>query len=46
MIEEMLTFFLVMGRVRDRGRSRGTFKQIAGMAIGLTITFDILMAAV
>ena len=41
----MLTFFLVWVVFATAVDPRGTFKQIAGLAIGFTITFDILMAA-
>jgi aquaporin Z len=42
-IESILTFFLawvIFARAVD---PRGTFKSIAGLAIGLTISLDILM---
>jgi aquaporin Z len=42
-IEAVLTFFLVWVVFATAVDPRGTFKQIAGLAIGLTITFDILM---
>jgi aquaporin TIP len=43
-LEAVLTFFLVWVVFATAVDERGTFKQIAGLAIGLTITFDILMA--
>jgi aquaporin TIP len=43
-IEVILTFFLVWVVFATAADPRGTFKQIAGLAIGLTITFDILAA--
>ena len=42
-IEAVLTFFLVWVIFATAVDPRGTFKQIAGLAIGLTITLDILM---
>jgi len=42
-IEAVLTFFLVWVIFATAADPRGAFKQIAGLAIGLTITFDILM---
>jgi MIP family channel proteins len=42
-IEAILTFFLVWAVFATAADPRGAFKQIAGLAIGLTITFDILM---
>ena len=42
-IEAVLTFFLVWAVFATAVDPRGTFKQIAGLAIGLTITFDALM---
>jgi aquaporin Z len=42
-IEAVLTFFLVWVVFATAADPRGAFKQIAGLAIGLTITFDILM---
>jgi aquaporin Z len=42
-IEAVLTFFLVWVIFATAADPRGTFKQIAGLAIGLTITMDILM---
>jgi aquaporin Z len=43
-IEAVLTFFLVWVIFATAVDPRGTFKQIAGLAIGLTITMDALMA--
>lgn len=43
-IEAILTFFLVWVFFATAADPRGTFKSIAGLAIGLTITFDILLA--
>ena len=42
LIEIVLTFFLVWVVFATAVDPRGTFKSIAGLAIGLTITFDIL----
>ena len=42
----MLTFFLVWVVFATAVDPRGTFKQIAGLAIGFTITLDILMGGV
>ncbi len=42
-IEAILTFFLVWVVFATAADPRGTFKSIAGLAIGLTITIDILM---
>jgi len=42
-IEAVLTFFLVWVVFASAADPRGTFKSIAGLAIGLTITFDVLM---
>ena len=42
-IEAVLTFFLVWVFFATAADPRGAFKQIAGLAIGFTITFDILM---
>ena len=42
-VEAVLTFFLVWVVFATAVDPRGTFKQIAGLAIGLTITFDALM---
>jgi aquaporin TIP len=43
-IEAILTFFLVWVVFATAADPRGTFKSIAGLAIGLTITLDVLMA--
>lgn len=43
-IEAVLTFFLVWVFFATTADPRGTFKQVAGLAIGLTITADVLMA--
>jgi aquaporin Z len=43
-IEAVLTFFLVWVIFATAVDPRGTFKSIAGLAIGFTITFDILFA--
>ena len=43
-IEAVLTFFLVWVVFATAVDPRGTFKQIAGLAIGLTIVLDVLMA--
>jgi aquaporin TIP len=43
-IEAILTFFLVWVIFATAADPRGTFKSIAGLAIGLTITLDALMA--
>jgi aquaporin Z len=43
-IEAILTFFLVWVVFATAADPRGTFKSIAGLAIGLTITLDILLA--
>jgi aquaporin Z len=43
-IEAVLTFFLVWVVFATAVDPRGSFKQIAGLAIGLTITLDALMA--
>jgi aquaporin TIP len=43
-VEAILTFFLVWVVFATAADPRGTFKSIAGLAIGLTITLDILMA--
>ena len=43
MIEIVLTFFLVWVVFATAADPGGTFKSIAGLAIGLTITMDILM---
>ena len=42
--EALLTFFLVWVVFATAADIRGTFKAIAGLAIGLTITVDILVA--
>jgi aquaporin Z len=42
-LEGILTFFLVWVVFATAADPRGTFKSIAGLAIGLTITFDILI---
>jgi aquaporin TIP len=42
-VEAVLTFFLVWVIFATAADPRGAFKQIAGLAIGLTITMDILM---
>jgi aquaporin TIP len=42
-VEMLLTFFLVWVIFATAADPRGAFKSIAGLAIGLTITFDILM---
>ena len=42
-IEAVLTFFLVWVVFATAVDPRGAFKQIAGLAIGFTIAFDILM---
>jgi MIP family channel proteins len=43
-LEAVLTFFLVWVIFATAADERGTFKQIAGLAIGFTITLDILLA--
>jgi aquaporin TIP len=43
-VEIVLTFFLVWVVFATAADPRGTFKSIAGLAIGLTITMDILAA--
>jgi aquaporin TIP len=43
-VEAVLTFFLVWVIFATAADERGTFKQIAGIAIGFTISFDILFA--
>ncbi len=43
-IEAILTFFLVWVIFATAADARGTFKSIAGLAIGFTITLDILLA--
>jgi aquaporin TIP len=42
-VEAVLTFFLVWVIFATAADPRGAFKQIAGLAIGLTITLDVLM---
>jgi aquaporin Z len=42
-VEGVLTFFLVFVIFATAADPRGTFKSIAGLAIGFTITLDILM---
>ena len=42
-VEAILTFFLVWVVFATAADPRGTFKSIAGLAIGFTITFDILI---
>src|SRR5438128_4336160 len=42
-VEAVLTFFLVWVVFATAVDPRGAFKQIAGLAIGLTITLDVLM---
>ncbi len=44
-VEAVLTFFLVWVVFATAADPRGAFKQIAGLAIGLTITLDVLMGA-
>ena len=44
LVEAILTFFLVWVIFATAVDPRGTFKSIAGLAIGLTITLDILFA--
>lgn len=43
-VEVILTFFLVWVVFATAADPRGTFKSIAGLAIGFTITLDVLMA--
>jgi aquaporin Z len=45
-VEAILTFFLVIVVFATAIDERGAFRQIAGLAIGFTITFDILMGGV
>jgi aquaporin Z len=45
-IEAVLTFFLVWVVFGTAVDPRSTFKQVAGLAIGLTITIDVLMGGV
>jgi MIP family channel proteins len=42
-VEALLTFFLVWVFFATTADIRGTFKAIAGLAIGLVVTFDILI---
>jgi aquaporin Z len=42
-VEALLTFFLVWVVFATAADARGTFKSVAGLAIGLTITLDVLM---
>jgi aquaporin Z len=42
-VEAVLTFFLVWVVFATAVDPRGTFRQIAGLAIGLTIVFDVLV---
>jgi MIP family channel proteins len=42
-VEAILTFFLVWVVFRAAVDPRGTFKQAAGLAIGLTISIDVIM---
>jgi aquaporin Z len=44
-IEAVLTFFLVLVVFATAVDPRGAFKQISGLAIGLTITFGVMMGA-
>jgi aquaporin Z len=43
LVEAILTFFLVLVVFASAVDERGTFKSIAGLAIGFTITLDIFM---
>ena len=45
-MEAILTFFLVFVVFATAVDERGAFKQIAGLAIGFTISLDILMGGV
>jgi aquaporin TIP len=45
-IEALLTFFLVWVIFATAADPRGTFKSVAGLAIGFTITLDVLMGGV
>jgi aquaporin Z len=45
-VEAVLTFFLVFVVFATAVDSRGAFKQISGLAIGFTITLDVLMGGV
>jgi MIP family channel proteins len=42
-VEALLTFFLVWVVFATLADIRGTFKAVAGLAIGLTVTFDVLI---
>jgi aquaporin Z len=42
-VEAVLTFFLMWVIFATAADPRGAFKQIAGLAIGLTVTMDVLM---
>jgi aquaporin TIP len=44
LIEAILTFFLVWVVFATAADPRGTFKSIAGLAIGFTVAMDVLMA--
>jgi aquaporin TIP len=44
-VEAVLTFFLVWIVFATAVDPRGTFKQVAGLAIGFTIAFDVMMGA-
>lgn len=44
-VEAILTFFLVVVIFATAVDERGTFKQIAGLAIGFAIAFDVMMGA-
>jgi aquaporin Z len=44
-IEAVLTFFLVWVFFATAVDPRGSFKQVAGLAIGFTVTLDVLMGA-
>jgi len=46
LIEAILTFFLVFTVFATAIDDRGVFKSIAGLAIGLVLTFDILMGGI
>ncbi|HEY1331448.1 MAG TPA: MIP/aquaporin family protein [Actinomycetota bacterium] len=43
LVEAVLTFFLVLTVFATAIDERGAWKQVAGLAIGLVLTFDILM---
>ncbi len=43
-MEALITFFLVLAVFATAADSRGAFRMIAGLAIGLTLTVDILAA--